>query len=152
MDTKEIFDRQYDRVYRIALLYLKNTADAEDVSQTIFLKLLEKDIRFKNTEHEKAWFITATKNYCKDFKKSFWSKNVELGEIPEQNIEQNTDPIVNLLFTLPDKYSELLYMYYYEGYKANEISKLLDIKESTIQTRLSDGRKKLKEILEKEGY
>ena len=57
-----------------------------------------------------------------------------------------------LILQLPEKYSEILYLYYYEGYKAKEISKLLHINESTIQTRLSDGRKKLKKILEKEGY
>jgi RNA polymerase sigma-70 factor (ECF subfamily) len=152
MDTKEVFDRQYNRIYRIALLYLKNPADAEDVSQTIFLKYLEKKPNFKNIEHEKAWFITSAKNYCKDIIKSFWNKNVDLGEIPEQESGSNSENILPIILKLPEKYSEILYLYYYEGYKAKEISKLLNISESTIQTRLSNGRKKLKEILEKEGY
>jgi RNA polymerase sigma-70 factor (ECF subfamily) len=151
MDTKEIFDREYNRIYRIALLYLKNSADAEDAAQTIFLKYLEKNISFKNEEHEKAWFITAAKNHCKDILKSFWNKNVELGEIPEQKNENEGKELISLVLKLPDKYSEVLYLYYYEGYKAKEISKIMSIKESTVQTRLYDGRKKLKEILEKEG-
>lgn len=152
MDTKEIFDRQYDRVYRIALLYLKNTADAEDISQTIFLKYLEKGIQFKDLNHEKAWFITAAKNYCKDFIKSFWNKNVELGEIPEREDKTPSESILPVILRLPEKYSEVLYLYYYEGYKAKEISELLSVNESTVQTRLSDARKKLRKILEKEGF
>ena len=152
MDTKEVFDRQYNRIYRIALLYLKNPADAEDVSQTIFLKYLEKKPHFKSIEHEKAWFITSTKNQCKDIIKSFWNKNVDLGELPEQESSQSGESVVLLILQLPEKYSEIRYLYYDEGYKAKEISKLLHINESTIQTRLSDGRKKLKIILEKEGY
>lgn len=151
MDTKEIFDRQYNRIYRIALLYLKNTVDAEDAAQTIFVKYIEKKPGFKNQDHETAWFITTTKNYCKDFLKSFWNRNVKLGEIPDSQNKNNNESLIPVILNLPDKYSEVLYLYYYEGYKTKEISKLLDIKESTVQTRLYDGRKRLKNILETEG-
>ena len=65
-DLKIIYDRECDRIYRIAMVYLRNVCDAEDAVQAVFVKLLEKPQCFEDEEHEKAWFILVTKNYCRD--------------------------------------------------------------------------------------
>ena len=123
--TKENFHRTYEKysdlVYRLCLLYLKNESDAKDGLQDIFLKLWEKKPSFKNEQHTQAWLIRTTKNYCLDILKGSW----------------------------PEKYREVLYLYYYEEYSIREISKLNGRKESTIQSRLAAARQKLKKILEK---
>ncbi|MBQ7093253.1 MAG: sigma-70 family RNA polymerase sigma factor, partial [Clostridia bacterium] len=75
MDFKQIFERQSDRVYRLAYLYLKNAPDAEDAVQNIFVKYISRPVDFESDSHENAWFITVTRNYCKDFFRSFWRKN-----------------------------------------------------------------------------
>lgn len=49
--------------------------------------------------------------------------------------------------TLPTRYKNILYLYYYEGYKINEIASMLHIKENTVKSRLKRGRNKLKEKL-----
>lgn len=64
-DLKIIYDRECDRIYRIAMVYLRNVCDAEDAVQAVFVKLLEKPQCFEDEEHEKAWFILVTKNYCR---------------------------------------------------------------------------------------
>ena len=61
-DLKIIYDRECDRIYRIAMVYLRNVCDAEDAVQAVFVKLLEKPQCFEDEEHEKAWFILVTKN------------------------------------------------------------------------------------------
>lgn len=83
MEIQEIYDRQYSRIYRVAMLYLKNVADAEDAVQMVFIKFIEKKIKFADKGHEDGWFITATKNYCKDVLKTFWRRKIELGELSE---------------------------------------------------------------------
>lgn len=77
-DFRQLYLRQADMVYRLCLLYLKNSADTEDAVQNIFLKAWEKQISFKDAAHEKAWFITVARNYCKDVLKCSWRKNGQI--------------------------------------------------------------------------
>ena len=151
MDIKEIYERQGKRVYCIAMLYLKNQEDAEDAVQNVFVKLMDKPRNFESLEHEKAWFIMVTKNYCKDVLKSSWFRKVELGTLPElmQENEEERDLLIHI-YSLGKKYREVVYLYYYEEYSVKEIARLLQRKESTIQTQLATARKKLRIKLEQE--
>lgn len=150
-----LYETYVDMVYRIAYCYFGNRHDTQDVVQGVFFKLLCKDIpEFRDTEHEKAFLIVMTKNYCKDILKLAWrKKRVQEHEIQilQQESGLHTD-LVYALMRLPEKYKLTLYLYYYEGYSVKEIAKLLEQKETTIQTHLLRGRKKLKIELEQEGY
>lgn len=153
MELKDIFERQHKRVYRIAMLMLNNVSDAEDAVQNVFLKYIEKGSSFEDIEHEKAWFITVTRNYCKDQLKNFWKRNVDMGDIPEQIQEEEQDnELLEHIMKLPDKYKEVIYLFYYEDYSIKEMSKILDRKESTIQTQLSTARDKLKKVIQEVSY
>ncbi|MBO5424874.1 MAG: sigma-70 family RNA polymerase sigma factor [Lachnospiraceae bacterium] len=149
MELKDIFERQHKRVYRIAMLMLNNVSDAEDAVQNVFLKYIEKGSSFEDIEHEKAWFITVTRNYCKDQLKNFWKRNVDMGDIPEQIQEEEQDnELLEHIMKLPDKYKEVIYLFYYEDYSIKDMSKILDRKESTIQTQLKTARDKLKKVIQ----
>lgn len=150
MDVKEIFSRQFKHVYTTAIMYMKNPDDAEDIAQDVFVKYIRKRIKFKDEAHEKAWFIKVTVNRCKDVLRSYYRKNVELGEIPEGIVNDNDNAVLHALMSLPEKYREVLYAYYYEGYSTKEISRLLKRNESTIRTQMSVGRERLKKYLEEE--
>ena len=149
--TKDYFHEKYecycDMVYRICMLYLKNESDARDGLQDIFLKMWEKQPVFENASHEKAWLISTTKHYCLDVLKSSWhTKRVALDinrEIMSDEREQEY-PVLDEILKLPQKYREVLYLYYYEEYSVKEIGIMLKRKESTIQSRLAAGRNKLK--------
>lgn len=70
-----------DMILRISYQYLKQTQDAEDICQTVFLKYLSNNCEFDSVEHEKAWIIRATINTCKDHLKSaFFRRTVPLEE------------------------------------------------------------------------
>lgn len=152
MDIKEVYDRQSRTIYHLAMTYLKNTADAEDVVQNVFVNYIKNKPEFKSLEHEKAWFIVATKNHCKNLLKNFWKSKVDMGEIPEKNYEETEEGsfVLDKIMELPVKYREVLYLYYYEEYSIREISELLSRKESTIQTQLAAARQKLKNTWGKE--
>lgn len=161
-EFQKIYLRQADMVYRICLLYLKNRADTEDAMQSIFLKAWEHQKNFLDENHERAWFVTVTRNYCKDELKSSWKKKrVEWSEIEQQNAGltrdeinhqniENDNPVLTGIMKLDIKYRELLYLYYFEEYAIKEISNILKRKESTIQSQLASARKKLRKILEQE--
>ncbi|WP_089609612.1 sigma factor [Dehalobacterium formicoaceticum] len=71
-EITDLYNRHVDMVYPISLMLLKNIADAEDATQTTFIKLIASNTLFSNEEHEKRWLIFVTKNICKDMLKSAW--------------------------------------------------------------------------------
>lgn len=135
-------------VYRLSLLLLKNTQDAEDAAQTIFLKVMEKQPVFADEEHTRAWLLTVTRNYCRDVQRSFWhKKRTDMEHLPEPSVEP-FDRQESLLFeifqTLPKKQREVVYLYYFEDYSIREIATLLERNESTVQSQLFAARKRMK--------
>lgn len=153
-EFRELYDRQINRVYRLALLLLGSVADAEDVAQTVFLKIWEKNPNFRDVDHETAWVLTTTRNQCRDLQKSFYRKHrTAIEDAPEKSVSLVSDvdnEIWQALQSLPEKYRIVLYLYYYEGYPVKELSVLLGRRESTLQTQLATGRKLLKESLKGE--
>ncbi|MCH5257674.1 MAG: RNA polymerase sigma factor [Lachnospiraceae bacterium] len=158
--TKQIFEtyfkEHYSLVYRVAFTQMKGHADAEDVLQEVFVRLLKYRPHFENSEHEKAWFIRTTINICKDLMKSKWhSTTVSIEKIPEGEKSYfhlphvNEDETLWEILALPEKYKNCLYFFYYEGYSIKEISQILKIPENTVKTNLRRGREILKETLSK---
>lgn len=143
-----------DLILRLSYTYLKQTQDAQDICQTVFLKFLEKPRTFDSAAHERAWVIRATVNACKDLLKSHWRKtSVTLDaalRVPAPEPEEGS--LLAALALLPPKYRVVIYLYYYEGYAAKEIADMLGLRPATVNTQLSRGRAQLKTILEQEGF
>lgn len=154
-EFREFYDRQVKRVYRLAMVLMGNISDAEDVTQTVFLKAWEKKPDFRDSDHEIAWILTTTRNQCKDMHKSFYRrKRTDLENAPEPQVTLETQmdsEIWEALQSLTEKYRMVLYLYYYEGYSVRELSVILGRRESTLQTQLATGRKQMKSLLESKG-
>lgn len=149
-EFNRIAEQYTDIVYRSALSYCKNKNDAEDAVQNTFLKLLKTDFEFNDEEHIRKWLIRVAVNECKNIWKSFWHKNVtsfdELEKEPAY-IEPVKRELFNEVMKLPQKYSVVIHLYYYEGYSVKEIAQILDISDTNVQTRLMRARNKLREQL-----
>lgn len=147
-ELAELYQRHADLVYRLCYIYLKNPVDAEDAVQSVFLKLIKSQMVFNDREHERAWLTVTARNYCKDVLKNWWkARRVALDalpEVPSWNGDEPSGEVLARLLSLPEKYKSVLYLYYFEEYSVKEISMMLGCKESTIQTQLSRGRKRLK--------
>ena len=148
-EIKDMYDRNIDMLYRITYTYFKGeTSKIEDAIQDLFLKVIDKNIRFDSLEHEKAWFIVAIKNTAKNMLKRKWNEEVELDfDVSKDTEEDNT---IDLVMQLPDEYKLPIYLFYYENYSCVEIAKMLNIPENTIYSYLNRGRKKLKIMIEEE--
>ena len=143
-----------DLILRLSDTYLKNTQDAQDICQTVFLKFVERPRRFASPDHEKAWIIRVTVNACKDQLKSGWRKtSVPLEDAaPVPAPEREDGSLLAAVEALPAHYRLVIYLYYYEGYAAKEIARLLGVPAATVHTRLARARSKLRKELESEGY
>ncbi|MCL2366551.1 MAG: sigma-70 family RNA polymerase sigma factor [Oscillospiraceae bacterium] len=153
-EITEIYIRYVSTVYRVALMMLKNVAEAEDAMQTVFIKLMTANTDVKSEEHLKAWLIVTTQNICKNVFKSRWySKKVDYEHIPEQSCLPDTDTngVWEKITALDEKHRLPIYLHYYEGYKTEEIAKMLGENHATVRTRLRTARAKLKLIFEEEG-
>ncbi len=137
-------------IRRICLIHLKNHADTEDIFQTVFLKYLLSSAEFQSREHEKAWFIRVTANACRDLLKSaFRRRAVSLDVLTDQPGELSEDnrEVLDAVLGLPEKYRDVIYLFYYEEYTAPEIAEILKKNTNTVYTLLSRAKKILKEKL-----
>lgn len=145
-----IIEKYSDMLIRISYSYMKNLSDAEDITQDVFLKLLEKKPNFESMEHEKAWLIRIAINLSKDKLKSSYFKNTAPLEGDFVDMTNDDDEIIHVVLDLPLKYRSIVLLYYYEDYSISEISNILDIKEPTIGSQLSRARKLLKSKLKED--
>ena len=142
-----VYDLYHKMILNISYTYLKNSELSQDVLQEVLIKLMKNKKQFDNESKEKYWIIRVTINVCKDYLKSAWyRKNTELNEEISYMQDDVQDVLSNVL-KLPCKYKTVIYLYYYEGYSINEISKILNKKSATIGTWLSRAKKLLKERL-----
>ena len=149
-EINEAIERYADTVRRLCMLHLKNHADTEDIFQTVFLKYALHTEPFADAEHEKAWLIRVTINACKDLLKSFFrSRTVSLDEVLEQPAALAPDhrDVLEAVLSLPQKYRDVIYLHYYEGYSAREIGALLGRSEAAVNAHLSRGRNRLRTML-----
>ncbi len=152
-EAERLVETYSDLILRLSYTYLKSTEDAQDICQSVFLKLLQPPRSFGSPEHERAWIIRAAVNLCKDHLKSRWRRSTvgleAAGEVPAPAAEEGS--LLSAVELLPPKYRAVIYLYYYEGYNAREIGDLLGEKPATISTRLDRGRRRLRDLLEQEG-
>ncbi len=149
--TPEQFISEYgDMVYRLAYAQTRNKSDADDIFQDVFLKVVQGHPGFESMEHEKAWLIRVTLNCLKSHWRIAWRKHdVPLDErIPYKEAEDNM--LDEALCRLKSKYRMVVHLFYYEGYSSIEIAEITGEKPSTVRTRLTRARQKLRELLEGE--
>lgn len=151
--AKRLVSLYADMILRISYQYLKQTYDAEDICQTVFLKYLTSAPTFDSIEHEKAWIIRTAINACKDHLKSaYFRRTVALEEAAYAAVPEAPDTeIMDAVKQLPEKYRISIYLYYYEEYSAREIAGILGKSEATVNQYLTRGRRKLRSYLTEEG-
>lgn len=148
----EIYDKYKNTVYRTAFAYCRNTADAEDITQEVFIKHFQRDKNFPDEESEKAWLIRVTANRCKDLFKSFRYRNCTV-PLDEVNLIYETpeeSDVYHAVMELPAKYRLVIHLYYYEEYSVKEIGGIIGKSETAVQTQLYRARNLLRKALGKE--
>ena len=144
----EIADKYIDTVYRLALSRTKSREHAEDISQDVFVKLLQNKKKFESEEHLKAWLLRVTINLTKDLFSSHWYRTTD--ELDE-NITYETNEsngVYDAVMALPQKYRTVIHLHYFEGYRVEEIAHIMASTVGTVKSQLHRGREMLKNIIE----
>ena len=152
---EEVLNQYGNLLFRYALMMLGDTGEAEDAVQETLVKLWQKAPQFKDKDHEKAWLLTVTANRCRDLLR----KRMRRGEISLESVAELTDDvaetpedsgILDALLGLPEKYKQVIYLHYVEGYKVEEIAGIIGKTASAVKMRLKKGRQLLEEHYRKE--
>lgn len=143
-----------DMVYRLALCRTQNAADAEDVYQDVFLRLLNQPEQDWDREHLKAWLIRTALNRCADLHRFRLRRPVlSLEALPEQVWAGEPSDRVELeelweaVARLPAAMRTAVHLFYGEGCSTEEIAAILGCPPATVRTRLHRARTKLKDLL-----
>ena len=143
----ELYNQHKNMVYRLALSYLRSRADAEDVTQQVFLRLLEYRGKIASGK-ERSWLAAVTANLCRDtLRSAVWRITEPLREELVFEDEGQSE-VFWAVMELGEQERAAVYLYYYEGYDTREIARILKISRTAVTTRLSRARQHLKEKLE----
>lgn len=148
-------DRWGDAVLRLALGQLRSMADAEDVYQDVFLRLLRDRTAFASDDHLKAWLLRVTVNRCRDLMRAGWRSRTDplsdehtaLSAPPSGLMESDVWEAVG---ELPADLRTVVHLFYVEGYATGEIARIVDAPAPTVRTRLHRARALLREALGRE--
>lgn len=151
-DLEHIVREQGDMVLRLAMANTGTKADAEDVFQEVFIRLVRSIDKIEDEDHLRHWLVRATINRCKSLFSSAHRKRElpveELPETMEKPFDDATDtPATDALQYLPEKYRTAIHLFYFEDLSISDIARILDSSEGTIKSQLSRGRKMLGESL-----
>ena len=141
-----LYDAYADSVYRVALGYLRSPHDAEDAVQSVFCKLLERELTVY-PGRERAFLTKLTVNHCKN--KLAAAKRFVLDTLDDLVLpmEPEDRSLFHAVLELPEKYRLVVVLHCLEGYSFSEIAGLLHITASAVSMRLHRARKMLDEQL-----
>ncbi len=152
-DFEVFYERHWKYVYRLCFSYMKNPSDAEDCVEDAFVRALSRDLPFEDEVHERKWLTVTAINICKDkLKSAAYRSTVSMEEdsVPEPASEEPEDysDVLEAVLALPEKYKDVVWLFYYDGYQTDEIASMLGRPASTIRNQLRDARAILKKTLE----
>lgn len=149
----KLYDLYSENVYRLACSYTGSAADAQDIVQDVFLKLLQKNIKISEGK-EKAYLMQMTANACRDhLRTASIRKNVPYEEYlasERGGLSREGSDLLHSLSLLPDNYRAVIHLHYYEGYTLKEISQILKLSVSAVSMRLTRGREMLRELIKED--
>ena len=142
-----------DTVYRVAYHALGSPHDAEDVMQTVLLRLYEYKKDFESEEHMKHWLLRVAVNESRKLLRTFWRRRVvaldEEWDAPAPEDSRGRE-LLEAVMALEGKYRVAVYLYYYEGCSVKETAAVMGARASTVQTWLQRAREKLRAALGKD--
>lgn len=151
-DAARIFDTYGNSILRLAYSYLHGMEDAEDILQETLIRYMQKAPEFESGQHEKAWLMKVTANLSKNRIRSNKIRQAdELTDMLADEADPDLSYVWDAVRILPDRYREIIHLFYQEGFRTAEIASILGMNESTVRSDLKRGRERLKIIL-KEAY
>lgn len=139
-------------LYRFAKSILKNDTEVEDAISESILKAYKNKNILKNKESFKSWMMRIVANECYDLirRNNRFDLRDNLETLNLVHMDKEYYGLRDMIDDLNEEFSSVLVLFYYEDMSIKEISKVLEISEGTVKSRLSRAKSKLKVLLKEE--
>lgn len=161
----ELFQRCEVRAYRLAVTILRNSGDAEDVIQDVFLRIFRQIGDYRGEANFQTWLTAIVVNACRDRLRRQKIRNaIPLEWLRGNARRDDTDPVDEvekrwelqtlwgIVNKMEDKYRLPMILFYHEGLTADEVGQVLKVPTHTIYARLNQARQKLRASLHDTRY
>lgn len=154
-DTEYLVDRFLDEIIRLSLVYVKNIDDAQDIAQQVFVTYLRKKPEFESEDHAKNWLFKVAVNLSKNHRRT-WRTTVDFDSLENTLSTEDTlhhekneqeQAVFKAVMSLKQSYREIIHLYYYLGYKTEEIAEILGMNENNVRSRLARARNAIEKTL-----
>lgn len=151
-DMERLMQEHGTALMRMACLYLRDAALAQDAVQETFLKAYARAAQFRGDAEEKTWLTRIAINTCKDMRRTAWmrmvDRRVDMEYLQgEAEFPLPDDTVVRAVMDLPKKDKAVILLRYYQNMKLSQISAVLGVPEPTVSSRLKRARHKLEKTL-----
>ena len=154
MNGEQVVRTYSDMVYGVAMRYVRNTVDADDVYNETFYRYFRRERTFESEEHRRNWLLRVTVNCAKDHlakKGNDAELNEDMfGEISitggSVSVEELTD-LRDALKRLPEELREIIELYYLYGINSRQIAQMLQRPQRQVLYQIERGREQLRQML-----
>ena len=148
----QLYSAYHAMVFRTAHRVTGNAADAEDVMQTVFLRILKRDTA--EIENPESYLRRSAVNAALDVVRARQADHaLELERMPASGscteLRDLRDTVRRVLTTLPPKTAEMIALRFFEGYTNPEIAKMLGVSQILVAVTVHRARKRLQQELTK---
>jgi RNA polymerase sigma-70 factor, ECF subfamily len=149
---ERLFDRYGQKVFRMAVAFLRDSGRAEEATQDAFVKLWRALPRYDGRAAVSTWLYTIARNTCLSLlRRESHRRTMPLNEVAEP---QAGDPSVSgidweaCLARLPEMQRAVITLFYFEERNLKEVAAMLDLPEGTVKSHLHRARRALGDMLE----
>ena len=137
-------------IYRLAYARTGSRADAEDIMQEVFVRLLRAGPDFADRAHARAWLLRVAANCANDWFRAPWRRREGplTDSLPAP--EHEDGGVVEAVLALPAKYRTAVHLYYYEELSVAEIAKIMGKSKGAVKSRLFRARALLRDMLKED--
>ena len=151
-EAERLLNAYGNSILRLAYSYLHSMDDAEDVVQETLIRYLREVPEFTDENHEKAWCLRVAANLSKNrIKYNRLRSSDELNEELAAEGREDLSFVWEAVKQLPEKYREVVHLFYHEGLPTADIAAVLGRNEATVRSQLARGREQLRTVL-REAY
>jgi RNA polymerase sigma-70 factor (ECF subfamily) len=149
---ERLLDRYQTKVFRMAVMMLKDAGRAEEVTQDIFLKLWQVLPAYDGRASPSTWLYAIARNTCLSaIRAETYRKTLPLQSLREPAAPQRDPTDIDWerrLARLPEVQREVITLFYLEERSVKDVALLLDLPEGTVKSHLHRARRALCGMME----
>jgi len=149
---ERLLDLYEKKIFRMAVMMLKDTGRAEEVTQEIFLKVWQVLPTYDRRAAPSTWLYTIARNTCLTaVRAQSYRRTAVLDPSSEPSVSSTTPLSIELdqyLSRLPEVQREVITLFYLEERSVEDVAQLLDLPEGTVKSHLHRARRALAEMME----